>query len=412
MRFFAIAVIVGLALISAVWCGQSDPVAQVPERSPVPAPAGDRVTPPAVAPQVVAVAREPSVEAESDAGGAQVIEVDFEVRRGGESVIGERLELSALAPDGGLLGVVEGRPTDVMGHATLQLAVGRWMYRAPHEVARREVLITPQTPRHLALELPPIPRARGTVVDEAGAPVPFAPVLVTTRDTVPISAERRAGFDGAFTVPCESELVQVQAREGSRRSLSTTVACGGSARLTLEEWTRLRVELTGGDRGLGSLFRIDRGDQRVDVEARGGEVFDAPVGVLEVRAFHRARGRLLTGRASVVTRAGVVTSAPLHLEPVQPIQGKVLQGTTPLTGVLVIAQCDRRNDGVAITNSRGEFSLTPQCEQLDPIIELTLSSEDWKLSHRALVRFEDGPVLLEAVSVGIELRSLENDQGD
>jgi hypothetical protein len=99
-----------------------------------------------------------------------------------------------------------------------------------------------------------------------------------------------------------------------------------------------------------------------------------------------------------VTRAGVVNGATLYLEPIQPIRGKVLQGTTPLTGVLVEARCERPTAGLAVTNSRGEFSLTPRCEQPDPIIALTLDGENWQLTHRALVRFEDGPVLLEAVA--------------
>jgi hypothetical protein len=271
------------------------------------------------------------------------------------------------------------------------------------------------------VELPTEWVLRGRVVDRNNHPVvraevswaPFGNLDQTVTD-----------MQGEFSIRTTEPALRVRASRGATRSMLRSAGPGQPLTLVLEEWTQLKVTSTP-DSG-GCLFvRVMHRDEIVAVGC-DGEPMLVPVGQLSVLARRSIKGRALSGRARIESRAGIENRLEVELGPTPPITGTLVDSSgNPMPGVaLHIRQLEwlepraalgfpgeepalnallRRADaGVPAlsattrTNNLGEFSWQPTFGRTpDPIFQVVVL-EMWQArADPVLVKLDDAPLSIE-----------------
>lgn len=429
-------VVAAVVALSCDWLGCEEPPLVVAPRPEVP-PAGLPAQIPMVATFDAAVAaseadRPPDAGAGADGGREPTATVHFQLSRAGQRTPGVTFRVEGPRQER------DGRLTDVMGVATLELAPGNWRITQPRGAAPHYLRVA-QPDEWIQVQLPPArsaPLLEGTVVDEQGAPVPGARVTfksvggLTGFEWVDSRAVT-AGADGRFTIAqpengwCQrsdggvSEDVEgchvgtVSAEQGHLRSVArVTSDSARDVRLVLARLVPVDVRLVGPPGELCGLS-ADVGDQGV---------------IAPTNEFPwRRRYRFWLPRGPVVFRACVRSDPPtagrlerdlrdepsgsvheLQLREREPVRGVVLapDGGT-LAGVEVglaslFDRLDRNLVGLVshgdvvstFTDSNGQFRFELSASRPGPSrIELFGA---WQLDHPVLVHADDPPLTLSA----------------
>lgn len=351
---------------------------------------------------VAAVIALPRAEA-VDAG--VLAEVEIEVVEGGKQMIGVRVELEG--PSGRV-----GRPTDVMGYARFTLEPGAWRITSPRRRLTRATAVdggrdTFSTPLEVRapltrfrLELPVIHLVRGRVIDLQGAPVPGATVKWAPAEFVGVDETLSDTF-GQFTLKTLAEKVLVEARLGQSRSIRRSLGVEGNITLTLEPWTPLQVDVTGGGAEVARV-RVFRNDEQV-AEGLSTERLWVPMGELKVRARRKWRASIYSGMTSIVLKPQMVAITEVALSPSPPLRGRVVNAAgLPVPGLsLEVRELERREEGTEVvvvdilhglTGHQGEFSIVPSVSRsVDPVYLLSVAGL-WRTTRQVLVRIDDAPL--------------------
>lgn len=436
-RGVALVVVVVLAIGFGAWWLSSLPVEV---NSSPPAPIAERVEvqpPPPIQPPPPepVVMSPPRVLAEPDAG--MLAELEIEVVQNGEQLIGVRVELEG--PGGRV-----SRPTDVMGFARFTLPTGSWRITEPalperivpydggsyddwaaaiRRTTTAPIEVTAPLTRYRHL-MPTLGKFRIRVVDERNQPVIGAEIGF---GGFGISEKKFSDHRGELTVETTAEVLQVQARSGSRRSMLRTATAKEVTTLVLEEWTQLKVDTT--PTSGGCLYvRVMYRDEVVAVGCFSESIL-VPVGNLSVLARRNIKGSTYSGRARTDTKAGIENVLEIALSPTPPITGRLVDATgQPMPGLQVLvrlvqfvdardlgaleAQQHRepilnavvRRDGGFVgrfaggtrTNRLGEFSWAPGVGGgPDPIFQVMVVGLWQTKADPVLVKLDDAPLEIE-----------------
>lgn len=403
-----------LAIVAvAWWLSAQAEVVEVPrpsepivERAEAPAPPAPVLEPPSPPEPVVVQPPAPP-----DAG---LAEVEIEVFEGPKQLVGVRVELEG--PGGRV-----SRPTDIMGFARFNLPTGSWRITAPRRSrsvpplaggSRADWLAAQTTPLEVTapvtrfrLELPVVRKIRGRVVDSQLQPAPGVDV-----SWAPFGTEKRSTDTlGEFTIETTEPSVEVQAKRGTSRSMVRTANPGDPAiTLVLEEWTQLKVDVTGGWGGGRARVRVLHRDEAV-AHGYDDEPLLVPAGSLSVWARRNVLGRMHSGRALIDAKVGIVNRVEVVLTPTPPLKGTLVDDTgRPMTGLGVqIREVDpttialRTDGGVqppraaasTRTNHLGEFSyMPPVTKSVDPLYQVMVV-ELWRTqADPVLVKLDDAPL--------------------
>lgn len=403
------------------------PPSEVVERVELPAPPGPQVAPPVAEPVAAAPT---ALRAEPDAG--VLAEVEIEVVQNWKQLIGVRVEL---AGPGGRVS----RPTDVMGFARFTLPPGSWRITRPElplrllpydggsrdawlaesERASAPPLEVTAPLTRYRLELPTLRKFRGRVVDCRGQPVIGAEVRW---GGLGVLEKKFSDPLGGFAVETAAEVLRVQASFGSARSMVRTARPDEVITLVLEEWTQLKVDVSGA--GYGHAFvRVSHRDEIVAL-GLDDEWLQVPVGALSVLARRSLRGRPHSGKGPVDAKAGIENHLELELHPTPPITGTLVDADgRPMPGLGVhlrqveyveapssvkepgawqttLATIVRRGDGgvpaltaTTRTNHLGEFAWMPGVGRSpDPVFQVIVV-ELWQAkADPVLVQLDDAPL--------------------
>ncbi len=362
--------------------------------------------------------------------------VHFQLNQAGQRLPGLKLALEGPGHQ------TEGRLTDVMGVATLELVPGTWRITEPSGVEPRHPRVS-QPDEWIQVELPPqrpAPVLEGMVVDERGVPVSGAKVAYRSLkpwQRLELDERRRevtTGADGRFSVTLpthgwcqrgdggvlggeevgECHIGALSAEVDRRRSVArVTHDDAREVRLVVTQLMPITVRIVGPPGELGSIS-ADVGDQQaiaptLQFPSRRTYGFRLPRGHVLVRAcVHGAP--LKVGRLELDLAAEPRGSEhELRVHDVQPVRGVVLgpDGGT-LAGVEVglatffdlldkrlVAPISRGAVRTTVTGADGQFRFELPASEGEGPHRVELFGA-WKLDHLVFVHLDDPPLTLTA----------------